>query len=140
MKKVLTVVVLFIAVALLAQTSSTPWSGNETQQLLANCVTHNTDDVVCVATDGVAFSYHGAAFVKVSSPGSATAGVSSFNARTGAVAPASGDYSFGLISGNLSAGQLPASTKCNLTFTLNAPTTGTTTNQLNGVATIGGCQ
>jgi hypothetical protein len=59
------------SVALLtAQTTITPsWSGVETQQLLANCQLHNSDSVVCVATDGVAFSYQGAAFVKVASQG-----------------------------------------------------------------------
>jgi hypothetical protein len=48
-----------------AQTTTPSWSGVETQQLLASCQTHNADSVVCVATDGVAFSYQGAAFVNV---------------------------------------------------------------------------
>jgi hypothetical protein len=53
-----------------AQTTVTPsWSGVETQQLLANCQLHNSDSVVCVATDGVAFSFQGAAFVKVATQG-----------------------------------------------------------------------
>ena len=140
MKNWLLVALLFVTIALFAQTSSAPWSGNETQQLLSSCVTHNTDDVVCTATDGVAFSYHGAPFVKVSAPSGGTAGVTSFNSRTGAVAPATGDYSFSQVSGSVAAAQLPASTKCNMTFTLNAPTTGTITNQLSGTATLGGCQ
>jgi hypothetical protein len=52
-----------------AQTATPSWSGVETQQLLANCQLHNADSVVCVATDGVAFSYQGAVFVKVASQG-----------------------------------------------------------------------
>ena len=72
MKKILVAVTLFLAVALWAQTATPPWTGLETQQLLASCTTHGSDNVVCVATDGVAFSYQGAAFVKVSSPPSTT--------------------------------------------------------------------
>ena len=49
--------------------ASQSWSGVEVQQLLANCQTHNSDSVVCVASDGVAFSYQGAAFVKIDGPG-----------------------------------------------------------------------
>lgn len=41
---------------------------------------------------------------------SAVGGVSSFNTRTGAVVPASGDYSFSLISGSVASSQLPAAT------------------------------
>lgn len=64
--KILYAVVLFGAAFLMGQTTASPsWSGVETQQLLANCQLHNSDSVVCVATDGVAFSYQGAAFVKV---------------------------------------------------------------------------
>lgn len=36
-----------------------------------------------------------------------SSGVASFNGRTGAVVPANGDYSFGLLSGRASLGQLP---------------------------------
>jgi hypothetical protein len=65
MKHIYAVALLFAGIALGAQTTITPsWSGVETQQLLANCQLHNSDSVVCVATDGVAFSYQGAAFVK----------------------------------------------------------------------------
>jgi hypothetical protein len=45
-----------------------------------------------------------------------SSGVASFNGRTGAVAPASGDYTFGQIGGQVSNAQLPA--------TLSAATTG----------------
>lgn len=65
MKHVYAIIVIFSLTLLMAQTTITPsWSGVETQQLLANCQLHNSDSVVCVATDGVAFSYQGAAFVK----------------------------------------------------------------------------
>src|SRR6266851_62134 len=65
MKNVLTVLaILFATVLLMAQVGQS-WNGTETQQLLAACVTHNADSVVCVATDGISFSYQGAAFVKV---------------------------------------------------------------------------
>lgn len=68
--KILYAVVLFGAAFLMGQTTASPsWSGVETQQLLANCQLHNSDSVVCVATDGVAFSFQGAAFVKVASQG-----------------------------------------------------------------------
>lgn len=68
--KIFYAVVILCAAFLVAQTTTAPsWSGVETQQLLANCQMHNADSVVCVATDGVAFSYQGAAFVKVASQG-----------------------------------------------------------------------
>jgi hypothetical protein len=65
------------------------WSGVETQQLLANCQLHNSDSVVCVATDGVAFSYQGAAFVKQNLQGPAgpqgPVGATGATGATGAV-------------------------------------------------------
>jgi hypothetical protein len=71
-----------------AQTTVQPWSGIETQQLLASCQLHNSDSVVCVATDGVAFSFQGAAFVKVASQGSpGPAGPQGPAGATGAIGP-----------------------------------------------------
>jgi hypothetical protein len=69
MKHVYGIVLILAVTVLMAQTASPTWSGMETQQLLSSCTTHNADSVVCVATDGVSFSYQGAAFVKVASQG-----------------------------------------------------------------------
>jgi hypothetical protein len=71
MKKFYLVLALASVALLTAQTTTPPqsWSGVETQQLLANCQLHASDSVVCVATDGVKFSYQGAPFVKVASQG-----------------------------------------------------------------------
>jgi hypothetical protein len=70
MKPLYAIIVIFSLTLLMGQTTTPSWSGVETQQLLANCQLHNSDSVVCVATDGVAFSFQGAAFVKVASQGS----------------------------------------------------------------------
>jgi len=69
MKYMYATILLFAGALLGAQTTTSTWSGMETQQVLANCVLHASDSVVCVATDGVSFSYQGAAFVKVASQG-----------------------------------------------------------------------
>lgn len=49
-------------------------------------------------------------WVRVSAYGASSggSGVTTFNGRSGAVAPASGDYSFSLLSGTAAAGQLPS--------------------------------
>jgi hypothetical protein len=74
-----------------AQTTVQPWSGIETQQLLSACQLHNSDSVVCVATDGVAFSYQGAAFVKQNLQGPAgpqgPAGAAGATGAVGATGP-----------------------------------------------------
>jgi hypothetical protein len=81
------VLVLAVVVAS-AQTTTPSWSGVETQQLLASCQLHNSDSVVCVATDGVAFSFQGAAFVKVASQGATgPAGPQGPAGATGAAGP-----------------------------------------------------
>jgi hypothetical protein len=54
--------------------------------------------------------------------GSASSGVTSFNTRTGAVVPASGDYSFSLISGQAALAQLPTLSANQLLGTLTATT------------------
>jgi len=69
MKKLLILLALLSCSAFAQTTTPTAsWNGIETQQLLANCVLHNTDSVVCVATDGISFSYQGAPFVKLTAP------------------------------------------------------------------------
>jgi len=125
-----------IAVLLMAQTTTQPWSGTETQQLLASCTVHNTDSVICVATDGVAFSYQGAPFVKVSSPTSTSS--ISFSQITGTATP-SQVPPVNQLSGPITPSQLPAKTSCQMSFTLGAPISGST-NTLSGIAQIGGCQ
>jgi len=107
MKRVLGVfAIVTVAVLLMAQTSSQPWQGTEMQQFLSGCLTHNNDSVVCVATDGVSFSYQGSPFVKVASPTGSITGVTTWNGRTGAVAPIANDYSFSQLSGQ------PTSLQC----------------------------
>ena len=58
-------VILIVLVVALAKAQAPTWNGLETQKLLASCILHHTDSVVCVATDGMAFSYQGAKFVKL---------------------------------------------------------------------------
>lgn len=50
---------------------------------------------LCLAGDGMWISTNGAAYVQVGTP--ATAGVTSWNGRTGAVVPTSGDYSYQML-------------------------------------------
>jgi hypothetical protein len=60
-------------------------------------------NILCSVTDGYYASVAGASYVKIS----ATAGgVASFNGRSGAVAPAAGDYSYSQLSG------LPTTLSC----------------------------
>jgi len=61
---------------------------------------------LCVASDGIWVSNNGAAYFQVVAS-SGTAGVTSFNGRTGAVVPTAGDYSFSLLSGSATASQVP---------------------------------
>jgi len=137
MKKLFGVIAIeLVALLLMAQTTTPPWSGTETQQLLASCTVHNTDSVICVATDGVAFSYQGAPFVKVSSPTS-TSSVS-FSQITGTATPAQ-IPPVNQLSGPINASQMPAKTSCQMSFTLGAPISGST-NTLSGIAQMGGCQ
>src|SRR6185437_8666001 len=115
MKKLFGVIAIeLVALLLMAQTTTPPWSGTETQQLLASCTVHNTDSVICVATDGVAFSYQGAPFVKVSSPTS-TSSVS-FSQITGTATPAQ-IPPVNQLSGPINASQMPAKTSCQMSFT-----------------------
>jgi hypothetical protein len=92
-------------------------------------------------TPSAAVSMAGGAFVALTSAAPPPpAGVTTFNGRSGAVVPALNDYSFAQLAGALTAAQMPAAQKCNLTLTLSSPTTGTSTNQLSGTAQFGGCQ
>lgn len=82
--------VLFIAVTILsAQTTLPPsWTGVETVQLSTQCALHNQDSVICVATDGVNFSYQGAPFVKLNLAGPAgPAGPIGPTGATGPIGP-----------------------------------------------------
>jgi hypothetical protein len=47
-----------------AQAASS-WNGVEEVQTVSACVLHGSDSVLCVATDGVKYSYQGAAFVTI---------------------------------------------------------------------------
>lgn len=125
-----------------AQTTA-PAFGLTSASTLAGCqaIGQNT---VCVfgssTAPGLAVSIGGSAFIAMQPAGAQTAGVTSFNTRTGAVVSANGDYNFTQLTGAATAAQLPTNFKCNLTFTLSAPTSGTSTNQLSGTAQLGGCQ
>jgi hypothetical protein len=92
MKNFYLVLALASVALLTAQTTTQSWSGVETQQLLANCQLHASDSVVCVATDGVKFSYQGAAFTKLNLQGPAgpqgPAGVPGAAGAVGPIGPA----------------------------------------------------
>lgn len=61
--------VLFAALLLDAQAGTAPWNGLEEVQTVSLCALHGTDSVLCVASDGVKFSYQGAPFVTVGGVG-----------------------------------------------------------------------
>ena len=65
--------------------------------------------------DGAYVSANGGAYFLVSAVTQAN-GVTSWNKRTGAVSPASGDYSFSLITGQITGSQMAATTTCNVAF------------------------
>lgn len=68
MNKFFGIVIILAVTLLMGQTAPQSWSGVETVQLLASCVTHHSDSVLCAANDGVAFSFQGGAFVKLTLP------------------------------------------------------------------------
>jgi hypothetical protein len=70
-----------------------------------NCTITAGETHYCFAGDGLWESKNGAAYVELI-PGSG-AGVLSFNGRTGAVVSTLGDYTFGMITGVVTVGQLP---------------------------------
>lgn len=76
--------------------------------------------VICFATDGGTYISNpfanGGVPTKINT-GSTTAGVSSFNTRSGPVMPLLGDYTFALIGGSLTGAQMPATVTCALTIT-----------------------
>jgi hypothetical protein len=55
------IAILLVAIVLSAQ--STSWNGHEFVQTVSQCALHNQDSVECIATDGIRYSYQGAAFV-----------------------------------------------------------------------------
>lgn len=71
-------------------------------------ITGNPGEPYFCTDTGELFVWSGTAMDKIGSSGSS--GVTSFNTRTGAVVPASGDYSFSQISGSMAATQLPTPT------------------------------
>lgn len=72
--------------------------------------------------DGAYVSINGGAYAQIQ-VGQTAAGVSSFNKRTGAVVPATGDYGFSQLSGQITAAQMPATTTCTFTQTVGASNT-----------------
>jgi hypothetical protein len=87
MKYIYAIALLMAATSAQAQAS---WTGDEAQQSLADCVTHNTDSIVCFALDGVAVSIQGAAFVNVTPP-QGPQGVPGPAGPQGATGPAGAD-------------------------------------------------
>ena len=95
-----------------AQTATpVPWNGIEQVASVSQCLLHGTDNVTCVALDGIRVSQGGNPFVdpvaaEIATAVAAvkvTAGVQTFNHRApdaaGNIAPAPGDYGYGQIAG-----------------------------------------
>lgn len=104
MKMVCVLLVVFIAAFLMAQTT-TAGIGLVSAATAAQCVPIGGAAVTeCGVTgDGLYIAVGTGPFAKVST-GGGTAGVLSFNGRTGNVTSANGDYSYGQISGTPPAG------------------------------------
>ena len=103
MKKIL-IAVLFLAICLVAvgihaqNPALTPSTLTIPAAVLhTNCAVSSGATVYCFAGDGLWISLNGAAFTQAGS-GGGTAGVTSFNGRTGAVVSAANDYSYAQLS------------------------------------------
>jgi hypothetical protein len=99
----ITLFVFTAAIYAMSQTTAPSWGGTEFQQLLASCQPHNSDSVLCVATDGAAFSFQGAPFVNLTKPATAptfTATATSLPAgSTPTVAITGSAFTFGIPAG-----------------------------------------
>lgn len=100
MNKLLVCVVVLLAIGLWAQ-SSTPGIGLTSATTASGCVAITGAAITeCgVTNDGLYIAVGSGTFQKVSTGGGGTAGVTSFNGRTGAVVAQTGDYAYSQISG-----------------------------------------
>ena len=96
-------------------------AGPVTSTTLAGCPAPATGAMnFCLVTNdpsnatGVYLTANGAAYFQIKAAGAA--GVATFNGRSGNVIPATGDYSFGMVSGQVSATQLPTTLTCTVTL------------------------
>lgn len=113
---------LLVSIALLtiAWAQANQWSTITPSGSVSSCpATATGQDGQCAVTDGYYFSVGGGPYQKALTSGSV---VSSFNNRSGAVVPATGDYSFAQVSGQLAGAQMPATVTCNMEVTVNGTT------------------
>lgn len=73
------VLVMTISAQVPAPPAASSWNGIEMVQTVSTCQLHGTDSVWCVGTDGVRYSYQGAAFVNPAAP--ANGGVQTVNGK-----------------------------------------------------------
>ncbi len=126
MKNFIRISMLIVAVAVLsmgltlhslrAQVPNNPWQVGVSTATHTSCTVVASTTQFCFANDGIWQSINGAAYVQVA-PG--TAGVTSFNGRTGAVLPVPSDYPDAVTSVNGKTGAV----------VIGATTTSTTTLQ-----------
>lgn len=119
MKKVAVLGILSIGVLLWAQ-SSTPGLGITSATTGSACVAIAGASVTeCAASDGLWIAIGTGAFAKVAT-GATSAGVTSFNGRSGAVVSTAGDYTYSQLSGTAPVVSVNGKTG---TVTLSASTT-----------------
>lgn len=103
MKKKLIIAVLLVLTGLTtykiakAQVPNNPWQVGVSSATHTSCTLVAGSTQFCFASDGAWVSVNGAAYVQV---GGTTAGVISFNGRTGAVVPVASDYPAPVLSVN----------------------------------------
>lgn len=126
MNKTLVVLAVLLGGVILAAQSSTPSLGvtSSTGAGAACVVVTGATVTECAATDGLWIAIGTGAFQKVLT-GTSTAGVTSFNGRTGVVVSATADYSYSQLSG---------------TPTQKSSISCTTSNLSNTGLTASGCQ
>lgn len=94
---------LFLVGAAFAQTPANSWNGIEEVQTISMCALHGADSVLCIGTDGMKYSYQGAAFVTIggqSVPPTFTATATSLPAGSQATVTLTGDsFTFGIPAG-----------------------------------------
>src|SRR5579863_126235 len=86
---------LFVGVWIGRAQSTSPWQVSVSAATHTSCTVTAGLTQFCFASDGLWQSLSGAAYTQI---GGGAAGVTSFNGRTGAVLPATGDYSYAQLS------------------------------------------
>lgn len=111
------VIVLAYSTLLFAQSLTSGWT-LATASSASACPIATTFGLCGVTTSPATLdiSLNGGPYVQLY-PSTGTAGVASFNNRTGAVVPVSGDYDFSQLTGQTTGAQLPATFTCGVAYT-----------------------